>query len=42
VQVVGKVPIQFADYGITPPNIGGFVTVAGEGRMELQLFFLKR
>ena len=42
VQVVGKLPIQFADYGITPPNIGGFVTVADEGRMELQLFFLKR
>ena len=42
VQVVGKIPIQFADYGIIPPNVGGFVTVAGEGRMELQLFFLKR
>ena len=42
VQVVGKVPIQFADYGIIPPNVGGFVTVAGQGRMEFQLFFLKR
>jgi polyisoprenoid-binding protein YceI len=39
VQVVGSLPIRFVDYGITPPNIGGFVTVAGEGRMELQLFF---
>jgi polyisoprenoid-binding protein YceI len=42
VQVVGKIPITFADYGITPPNIGGFVTVADKGRMEIQLNFLKR
>jgi polyisoprenoid-binding protein YceI len=42
VQVVGKIPITFADYGITPPNIGGFVTVADKGRMEIQLIFLKR
>jgi polyisoprenoid-binding protein YceI len=41
VQVVGKVPIEFADYGITPPNVGGFVSVAGNGRMELQLNFVK-
>lgn len=41
VQVVGKVPIQFAEYGISPPNIGGFVTVADRGRMEFQLYFIK-
>ena len=41
VQVVGELPIRFVDYGITPPNIGGFVTVAGDGTMELQLFFAK-
>jgi polyisoprenoid-binding protein YceI len=41
VQVVGGLPIRFVDYGITPPNIGGFVSVAGDGRMELQLFFTK-
>lgn len=41
VQVVGELPIRFVDYGITPPNIGGFVTVAGEGKMELQLFLAK-
>jgi polyisoprenoid-binding protein YceI len=41
VQVVGKIPITFADYGITPPNIGGFVTVADKGRMELELNFVK-
>lgn len=42
VQVIGKIPIEFRDYGITPPNIGGFVTVADSGRMEVQLIFLKR
>jgi polyisoprenoid-binding protein YceI len=41
IQVVGTLPIRFADYGITPPNIGGFVTVADTGAMELQLFFTK-
>jgi polyisoprenoid-binding protein YceI len=41
IQVVGNLPIRFVDYGISPPNIGGFVTVAGEGRMELALFFTK-
>ncbi len=41
VQVVGTLPIRFADYGITPPNIGGFVSVGGSGTIELQLFFAK-
>ena len=39
VQVVGTMPIRFVDYGITPPNIGGFVSVGGTGKIELQLFF---
>jgi polyisoprenoid-binding protein YceI len=42
VQVIGKVPITFADYGIDPPNIGGFVSVRDKGQMELQLFFVKQ
>jgi polyisoprenoid-binding protein YceI len=42
VQVVGQIPIEFADYDITPPSVGGFVTVADKGAMELQLVFLKR
>jgi len=41
VQVVGELPIRFAEYGITPPNIGGFVNVASTGQMELQLAFTK-
>lgn len=41
VQVVGDLPIRFVDYGITPPSIGGFVSVGGDGHMELALFFTK-
>jgi polyisoprenoid-binding protein YceI len=41
VQVVGELPIRFAEYGITPPNIGGFVNVAPNGHMELNLVFTK-
>jgi polyisoprenoid-binding protein YceI len=41
VEVVGRLPIEFADYRITPPSVGGFVTVADKGRMELKLIFLK-
>ncbi|MGH9025987.1 MAG: YceI family protein [Acidimicrobiia bacterium] len=39
VQVVGNLPIVFADYGMDAPNIGGFVSVRDEGEMEFQLFF---
>jgi polyisoprenoid-binding protein YceI len=41
IQVVGRLPIVFADYRIDPPNIGGFVTVEDRGEMELQLFFVR-
>jgi hypothetical protein len=30
-----------ADYGITPPDIGGFVSVADKGTVEFQLQFIK-
>jgi len=39
IEVIGSLDIQFADYDITPPNIGGFVTVQDHGTMEFQLFF---
>jgi polyisoprenoid-binding protein YceI len=41
VQVVGNLPIVFADYDMDTPNVGGFVTVRDEGEMEFQLFFRK-
>lgn len=39
VQVVGELPIRFAEFGITPPDVAGFVTVKDAGTIELQLFF---
>jgi polyisoprenoid-binding protein YceI len=41
IQVVGHIPIVFADYDMDPPNIGGFVTVRDRGEMEFQVFFRK-
>ena len=41
IQVVGNLPIVFADYDMETPNIGGFVTVKDEGEMEFQIFFQK-
>ena len=40
IQVVGSLPVVFADYGITPPSIGP-VTVQDHGTMELELVFTK-
>jgi len=34
IQVQGSLPIAFADYGITPPNIAGFVSVEDNGTLE--------
>jgi polyisoprenoid-binding protein YceI len=39
--VAGSIPIVMADYGITPPNVGGFVSVQDHGTMEFQLVFVK-
>jgi polyisoprenoid-binding protein YceI len=39
VQVVGHLPIVFADYDMEAPSVAGLVTVQDEGEMEFQLFF---
>jgi polyisoprenoid-binding protein YceI len=39
VNVVGSTPIVLGDYGIAPPNVGGFVSVDGNGTVEFQLAF---
>jgi polyisoprenoid-binding protein YceI len=39
VQVVGSLPILFADYGMEPIDIAGFVSTDDHGEMEFQLFF---
>jgi polyisoprenoid-binding protein YceI len=41
IELVGSLPIVFADYGIDPPNVGGFVTVQDHGTMEFKLFLAK-
>lgn len=40
IEVVGTIPVTFADYDIDPPNVGGFVSVEDEGEIELQLTFV--
>jgi polyisoprenoid-binding protein YceI len=41
ITVVGSAPVAMADFGITPPSISGFVTVADRGTFEMQLFFVQ-
>jgi len=41
IQLVGSLPVEFADYDMDAPNIGGFVSVQDHGDMEFQLFFRK-
>jgi len=36
----GQLPIVLADFQIDPPNVGGFVSVAEDGILELQLSFV--
>jgi polyisoprenoid-binding protein YceI len=40
IQVAGSVGIAFADAGIDPPNVGGFVSVDDHGELELRLTFV--
>ncbi len=42
IEVVGSHRFPFSDFGMTPPNIGGFVTVDSNATLEFQLFFDKR
>lgn len=37
IDVSGSVPVTFADFGVTPPSIGDFVTVDPTGRIEFLL-----
>ena len=40
IDVAGQLPIVMADFQINPPNVGGFVSVAEDGVLELQLSFV--
>jgi polyisoprenoid-binding protein YceI len=41
IQVVGSLPIVFADYDMTPPEVPVVASVDDKGEMEFQLFFQK-
>jgi polyisoprenoid-binding protein YceI len=36
-ELVGEAPIAFADFGIDPPSVAGFVTVRDEGTLEFRV-----
>ena len=38
-QVVGRLPVNFAEFQIQPPSVAGFVTVQNQGQIELNLVF---
>jgi polyisoprenoid-binding protein YceI len=41
VQVVGSLPVLFADYDITAPAVPVVASIEDKGEVELQLFFVK-
>jgi polyisoprenoid-binding protein YceI len=42
IDVAGAAAVLLADWGITPPSVAGFVTVADDAVFELQLQFVRR
>ncbi|HEX9260176.1 MAG TPA: YceI family protein, partial [Acidimicrobiales bacterium] len=40
IDIAGNTPILMADFGITPPSVGGFVSVDDNGVLELQISFV--
>jgi polyisoprenoid-binding protein YceI len=39
IEVAGSITFPFSDFGMTPPSIGGFVTVQPNATMEFDVFF---
>jgi polyisoprenoid-binding protein YceI len=42
IELVGSTPITFAEFGIRPPSVAGFVTVRDEGLLEFRLLLAPR
>jgi polyisoprenoid-binding protein YceI len=42
IELVGSITFPFSDFGITPPSIGGFVTVQNNATMEFQLLLTRQ
>jgi polyisoprenoid-binding protein YceI len=39
IEAAGSITFPFSEFGMTPPSIGGFVTVQSDATMEFDLFF---
>jgi len=39
IEAAGSITFPFSQFGMTPPNIGGFVSVQNNATLEFQLFF---
>jgi polyisoprenoid-binding protein YceI len=42
VEIAGSITFPFSEFGMTPPSIGGFVTVQDNATMEFDLKFVKQ
>jgi polyisoprenoid-binding protein YceI len=42
VQLVGSITFPFSDFGMTPPSIGGFVSVQNNATMEFKLMLTRQ
>ncbi|HEX9549280.1 MAG TPA: YceI family protein, partial [Acidimicrobiales bacterium] len=42
IELVGSITFPFSDFGMTPPSIGGFVTVQNNATMEFQLLLTRQ
>lgn len=42
IDIAGSTPVVLSDYQISPPSVGGFVSVDDHGTVELQLTFVRQ
>ena len=42
IELVGSITFPFRDFGMTPPSIGGFVSVQDNATMEFQLVLTRQ
>jgi len=42
IELVGSITFPFSEFGMTPPSIGGFVSVENNATMEFQLLLTRQ
>jgi len=42
IELVGSISFPFSEFGMTPPSIGGFVSVQKNATMEFQLLLTRQ